>query len=890
MTNEELIGKVAIRYLKERLAEEDGSDGTARYLLDCLTAKQTAAIATAILNDNKLALIVDIKLPRSFLSGFTLPDEVLTNERTTFYRNADCKKEVLLLATTGDDERQSLKDMTPVGSAQLLGHPGLWVASVNTEIGLNEDHVKWWTQALKGLLEVQFYDLEVLASYVIETTRQISDEGEPILEALGLALPTLRIPRDKTYFSFLNEKHAGHLARWRALYNKAIRQRSCYLKKYTPSQGLLTPDQLNASFEKVKDDVPQENNGVIEDFIRADSGWNSAAKSLSQLEWESISPLFNGLKREKFRLGKKTQEFYDEREPTLLNEDEIDYLETLAKRGATPRSDQSDEEFYERHRLELKDDSLLKSKWDQFIYGKPVECEDLLVGIATCLEPFFSLSSNVNKKRLVITSDRRTKLDLKKLNFEAGEYFSFRYKGLPQRLNGIKWNTGELFNFQDHLVAWRKSSKPRLNRSVAKAALRIKFYIDFTETYQNGHENTISKQLLWTFNPNAVAAELPGDWSRLEKNPFVRVFASRETISGKGNVQSVDLKESKTLHASYAQDRGSFVPVYNKDNDLAVKWKRNLNLALSQELIDQSVAAGVEDGWSDFGAKYARLIKEFSTHGFLAEGIVEQAHAYGNRLERICNRAPGDKNRELILHPVLEVGVAQIAGDKVTAIVAPWHPLRLLSMDMKIQQVGNLLTKLLSNEEHYFSDSRLYFKELADGLNHPYYPEIAIGWDRKEAKLLSCTDFNLDYSLHENPLAEDDGLDETNESPVATASIVLDLIKKYLKLYPHEKANLSTVLFNCDCSRLPITLVDKIAELHEDEDDMRCQVILRHRDKGTLINLYERIIESSDDDVDSFVASEATTDFMARLRIGIMANQAPAPDEKDGRPTRGIWT
>ncbi len=38
---------------------------------------------------------------------------------------------------------------------------------------------------------------------------------------------------------------------------------------------------------------------------------------------------------------------------------------------------------------------------------------------------------------------------------------------------------------------------------------------------------------------------------------------------------------------------------------------------------------------------------------------------------------------------------------------------------------------------------------------------------------------------------------------------------------------------------------------------MRCQIILRHRDGIKLRELYEKIIESSDADVDSFVSSEA---------------------------------
>ena len=428
MTNEELIGRVAIRYLSERLEADDGSDGTARYLLDCLTAKQTAAIASSILNDTTLSAKVDIKLPRNFLSEYSLPDEILTDERTTYYRNADCEREALLIATTGDDEQQSLKDMTPIGSSQLFGHPSLWTNCVNSDIGLNEDHLNWWSQALKGLLEVQFFDLEIFAGYVIETHRQIKEEGEPILEALGLALPALRIPSDKTFFNVLNEKNAGHLSRWKNLFNKAIRQRSCYLKKYTPSQSLLAQDQLSETFEKVKENIPQDNHAAIEEFIKADSGWNDPAAALSRCEWENISPLFDGLKKEKFNLGKKTIEFYDEREPTLLSEDDRGYLASLAKRRTTSSADSSDEEFYENHRLELKEDSFLKTKWDQFIFGKPVESEDLLVGIARCLEGLFSHSESISDAKLIITSDRRTKLDLKKLNFEAGEYFSFKYR------------------------------------------------------------------------------------------------------------------------------------------------------------------------------------------------------------------------------------------------------------------------------------------------------------------------------------------------------------------------------------------------------------------------------------------------------------------------------
>ena len=101
-----------------------------------------------------------------------------------------------------------------------------------------------------------------------------------------------------------------------------------------------------------------------------------------------MKPLFDGLRKEKFNLGKTTLEFYDEREADLLTADERDYLARLRDSNRSEAQDE-DEEFYRRHRNELKEHPSLKAKWDTFIYGTPVETEDFLLGIALCLECLF---------------------------------------------------------------------------------------------------------------------------------------------------------------------------------------------------------------------------------------------------------------------------------------------------------------------------------------------------------------------------------------------------------------------------------------------------------------------------------------------------------------------
>lgn len=882
MTSDELIGKVAVSYLRDRLSEEDNI-GTARYLLDCLTADQTAAIAKAVLVDPHLSGLLDVKLPVHFVGRYNLPKSVLTEYTATYFRSASCQKAAYLLANVGDDQQQSLKELIPVGADQLRDHPDLWINTASIGLPLNEQHKTWWIKALQGLLEVRSFALDQFVEYILQTQKAIMD-GHPILCALGVAFPALRIPKDTNYFKSLNTKTVNHLSKWKGLYSHAMKKRACYLVKQTPAQSLLTEDDLLEAFEKVKDTIPEVIHPRIESFIKENSGWNSVAESLAHCEWEWVKPLFDGLKREKFNLGQATLDFYEERENELITDAERDYLSRLVDRKIT-EAQEEDEQFYRDHRTELKERPSLKVKWDRFIYRAPVETDDFLVGIAICLEALFDQDVQNSKRKLRIQCDRRTQKDLKDLNIDAGLFFVQRYRGLPKLFgNKVVWEVGKLFDFEQLNQAWRSAKRPYVNRSVAKSSLQLKFFLELEVVLSNGETDTYSKQLIWIFNPNAVTSEFHEDWSRLVEHPFIYCRANREPVCGKGHFQSLDLKNVKTLIPTYDRDRGSFVSVYKKDNDISLLWPANLNKALELGIIHEQTASKLLSLFQSFQVSYSAAIKEFVQEGLYNEFLLKQLTDYGILLHTICKEANGDRNRDLLLRPLLEIGTVAVEGGRITAIVTPWNPLRLAAMVNKAYQVAALVKHLLIAEEIYFGDTRLFFKELKEELEHPYYPEIVLGWNENKPELLSLTDYYLDYSLHELPIVTHEGFDDTNESPSESSSLILELIKKYLFLYPHEQANFTVVLYNCDSVRLPQAIVDKIHEIHEDKEDMRCQVILRHRDNQKLRDIYEKIIESSENDADSFVASEATRDFMARLRIGIMVDQAPVPDPKDGPP------
>jgi S-DNA-T family DNA segregation ATPase FtsK/SpoIIIE len=883
----DLIGKVVTLYLEDELAEggsAGSAEGTARYIIDCLTAEQTAAIAREILGSASLAAKVTLKLPAHFLGGQGLPEEVLTTYPATYFRNATLEKPVLLVANTGDDEEQSLKEFIRIGAPELQEHPGLWVRVAGNGLNLSESHARWWEKAISGLQDLRIVSLERLAGYILRTREAVLSDGLPVLTALGAALPALRFPRDRVFSNRVKEASRGHTSAWKAQYNFVARNRGCYLLKQTPAQLFLGEEELRNAFDRAKETIPEGHHPTIQAFIQAPSGWNDAAAGLSECEWEEVKALFDGVKREKFNLATETVHFFDEREPELLTVEERDYLKLLVARSTTEATEE-DNGFYEAHRNELKEDRKLKSAWDRFVFGKPREAEDFLAGLAASMESLFNQGEAGAKRRLKIRCDRATKRDLRELNVDAGLHFAKRYAGLRALFGDrVSWNVGELFNFPALVETWRTQGRGPLNHSMAKAALQLKFVLELEVELTAGGSQSYTTQLVWKFNPNTVASEFAEDWSRLEEHPLVFCRASRESLGAKARAKTVDLSDVRTFVPAFGRDRGSFVALYRKNQDIALAWRSNLKEARTARFVTDAVAAELEAKFSAFETAYSEAIAGFRTAGPGQEAALKQLGAYADLLDTLARRAKGDRNRELLLRPLLQVGCVPIDGGPPAAIVTPWHPLRLAAIHRKAHLVANLVRRLLTADEVFFGDTRLFFKDLAQELAHPFYPEAVLGFQENRPELLVLTDCVGDYTLHESPVLGAEGEGDTNENPTDGSTCVKELVQRYLALHPHEQANMSVVLYNCDSARLPQAVVDRLGQVYEDEEDVRCQVLLRHSDAARLRDLYKAIVETSDSDADAFNASEATQDFMARLRICIIADQAPPPDPKDGCP------
>ncbi|MEJ6784003.1 FtsK/SpoIIIE domain-containing protein [Aminobacter sp. Piv2-1] len=878
----DLIGTAGASALEERLQGLGPDSGTARFMLDRLTGPQVAAIVRQLVSDASFQSRVKIAVPRALVDGQGLPEAVITDERTVAWRHAECDRPALLIANTDDDQGASLHDVALIGAKELKEGPAYWVLPASDGLGLPQEHIDAWQIALKALSNVDDWPLAQLSTYIAMTRDAIENMSLPVADALGWALPALQLPRDTGYFRSQRPKDFQQQSRWRRLYDKLISDRRPLLSKQRPNRQPIESEELRDQFETVRDEIAAELHPTIDAFISSPAGWREETEKLAELEWEqdNILLVFSGLKLKKLKLPEETVQFFDYERPDRLSEPDKAYLSDLKGRSLK-EAREDDREFFEAHREDLAANRQLRAKWEKFVYGRPIECTDFLDGLVRAIERLFAqLGTLKMPRRIEIRSSRRTKTQWLDMNADVARAFSLKYKALPKILPAaVSWDTPHIFEFEALLEAARKRRKFRENVSTSRANIQIKFDLTLTVGAGSAAEKNVV-QLIWRGEPNAIGLALPDDLARLEKNPLGIAEVSRMLVSKKGAMQSVSLADVGTLQPSFRQDAGSLVPRSTNVEDLGKALPKAIKAAVSAGRITPPAGADLGEAWTAFVAAYTTALADWWSNGMGGIPQLDQADLYGNLLEQLRRSAPGDLNRRDLWGPILRIGSVQIAGAPPAAIVAPWHPMRMAATAVKMRALCGLLDHLLKAEEVNFGDQRLFFTDLRAELVHPYYPEAVPGFTGGEAVLLTETSTLNDYSLMERPV-RDPSEASTDVDPAEAAREIRGLIGRYLDLQPHERANLSIMLYNCDAAGLPLATVNALGSVHEEE--VHCNVLVRHRDRSKLNKVYTDLLDQSGNDPDAIVVSETSLNFMSKLRIGVMLEGGTgrrAPDER----------
>ncbi len=878
-----LIGAAGATSIQQRLSALTSEDGVARYLLDRLTGEQVAAITAALLATSGVEAQLKIAIPRALVDGHGLPDTVVTDDRTVAVRNAECEKPALLMANTDDDQGESLQDVTLIGAKQLTEDVVPWVEAASAGLGLPEGQLAAWRAALAGLNAADDWTLHQVSHFVALTRQRVAEESKPVQEALGWALPALRLPRDSGYFVGIKDKDLDQPRRWKKLFDKLISDRKPLMAKMRPNRQTIDTDELQAQFEQSKDDIAAGVHAAIDAFIASPPGWGDAAETLAEFEWEAdnVLLLFSGLKLKKTTLAEDTINFFEFDLPGRLSDADEEYLKALKGRSLKETRD-DDREFFEAHRDDLGQDKPLRAKWERFIFGRPIECTDFLAGLLLVLERLFGQVNAAGGPRvLTIRSARRSRSQWLDMNADIALAFGVRYRGLPALMGkAVTWDAPYIFQYEELLERAKRRKKYRRNESVSRASLQIKFDVELVVGSGAGAERAVV-HLVWAGQPNAIGAELSKDVRRLLERPLRRTNVARLPVSRKGALQSVSLSDVGTLQPAFGQDAGSLVPRTNVGEDVAKLIPRRLKEARQSGRLGAEAADAVAAAWATFSNTYGRALLAWSGTGYADAVLLEQAEAYGALLRCLSVHAVGDINRQGLWEPALGLGAVQITGAAPSAIIAPWHPMRLAATAIKMRSVAGLADYLLSDKDVNFGDSRLFFSDLREELGHPLYPEIAVGYDGAEPVLLAETGTVNDYSLFERPV-RDPAEAGTDVDPQEAARQIRGLLERYLDLQPHEGSNLSIMLYNCDAAGLPLAAVNALSTV-QDEDEVHCNVLVRHRDRNRLAQVYSELLEKSEGDPDAIVVSETSRNFMSKLRIGVMLDGGGGPKDATGR-------
>lgn len=891
LTPNELIGRVGHRLVVDLVSDARSRAGgkdvaeTARMVLDMLEPEQVGAIVRAIAADPELSQYVYVQIKARIAEDADLPPHLHTNQTEVWFRNHEPPEgqPALLIATDGDDQRESLEELARISTADLRNAADKWVALVSQVVAVSEEDQAIWTKALQGLADVRDVSLRQFAGYVTAVFKRMRAHGE-LISALGQALPELRLPRDTGAFLGIKDKQRNQRSAWRRRYQSLFTDRMPLLTKHLKNGQLIDSMDLNRQLKQLVDDgmlgplhVP-----VFEAFIATPPQWCAEALALAELEWDAdqTSDFFTGIRQKQDKnLATLTLTHFDDEGLPLSREDD-EYLKTLqAKKSFKQSEEQADRDFYDRHMSNLAKSAKLKSKWDSFVFGAAVTCTDLLEGL---IEAMARLCARVEDwsipRDLEIKVHGRGERYFRELNADLAELFSMRYRGLAALLGKrIKFDLGHLANYPKFLAEQRDKGGHKRSTSTSRAATTIRLDLRLSSA---GVEHVV--QLHWSGTPIAVSINLPEDLKRLQDDPLLRLDVQRNRVSRKGEAQRVSLSNYMSFEPQYGQQSGTLVPREERRDRWRGRWLTALEKTKERSAISPGDAARISTCFADFESRYMAALAATANGAVSDPAILEQAERYGELLAALAPvmTAEMDVPRRELVEPLLALGVVQIVDRVPSAIVAPWHPLRMAATAVKTRRVATFINHVIQADSVDFGDLPLYFRDFREQLRHPHYPEAVLGYRAESPALLIVADTLDDYSLAEEPHPEEADW-RSNSDPGEAAGRVKDIVRRYLDLQPHEQANLSVALYNCESAGLPIAAIEALADLQE--SDVHCHVVLRHENVAVLRRVYTELLEHADADPDALVASETSKNFMANLRVGIQLETPASLGPRDAR-------
>jgi S-DNA-T family DNA segregation ATPase FtsK/SpoIIIE len=740
-----------------------------------------------------------------------------------------------------------------------------------------------------GLFACAHFSTQNAADYLCQVLQAFKD-GTPLLRAAGQSLPALDLPLFEDCFGSLGSAKSVQPSQWRDKF-KTHSQLECYLNKRQTTGILLDPEQLRQKLTRLREDetatkLPDAVVDAFEAYIEAPGTRSSATEALLyQHDWSKVRNCFD-------RQAKTSSRVFAERTrdalllsgvtPTPDDEAILKALEQISRKSGEAEDEFRD--FYHQHLEAIERDPKLFIEWEDFVHGRRITCSDLFQGIMECIQRTLRVRSPGAEAYLVIQGDKQSKPNsFEGANQRACEFFQRHYGKLPEWTNKkIRFNQTLLPDYSTKVrPLLDRHNKKKSRSSGGKSAFT--FHVHVFEKAPGSGRHIATLAMIWTFPKDSVLALEGADLDALcryvnqpAKTASAECVAEYEVVGKKGRPLSLALDAIEGFADSPgASGRGSFVPAQSKIHSLAKDFTGILDKAQTQQWFPTAMIAELNGAFAAFDSCYSQSVATLRADALDTTGVEEMLQAYTKVLAIIAT-VPHEDGRRQLLRGILRIGIAHVrqSGHRPRlAIICPWHPLRMEAIAARTRQILGVFQQLLGKHRPPFSDGpngALFFRETEQLLSHPLYPDLALTWNNREAIPCVATQFLGGYTLHEPADVPSAGPALEDSSAEAAKTLEHEMLE-YLRLQPHERDNLSVLLYNCESPTLPSELVNTLNKLNKEKgaNKITCQILLMHSDESRLRHLYRDLVAagvSGDEDT-----MDMSGDFLARVRVNITA-------------------
>lgn len=894
-----LVGAIAFEYVWRKVKpqlEEDPDFRGAFHVLSGFSIEQLIGFIRARDTAGVRAQRMQLQFPAAELVGFGVDPSHLTADSSVDVRNRERRGMVVITAEVENDAEASLADSDRTDASDLkdrsIAH--IWVEFVGRGVGLNlqPDEQRQVEAMVRGLFETGRCPTAKTGEYLDAVLRRCH-AGETLTRAAGQSLPAIGLPRFEDCFSSLNEAKMMQASHWAAKFRTHYAL-ECYIHKRGLSQELLDTELLRSRMAQLSSTehqppMPEEILAAFSDYIESDGMRNEATeKLLFEHDWSYVTHCFDRAKKTPAKdFAERTKNALIAEGIEITPDDQL-VIDALTKIARKPGSaDPEFREFFERRREALEKDSPLYLEWEDFVHGKKVECCDLYQGLFECLQRLIRGLSSSDTAYIVLEGRQQKKPNhFMELNQRACEYFERAYGSLEARTKRrIRFADTLVCQYSKEVLPIVGDKKKFKGTSKAGKATALNFLVSVFQKEGGDSERKVGTlSLTWRFPVGSVLAQEVVDFDALcrfhakRHTTLVECVAEYEVVGRKGVPVSLSLESVEGFaEAARSGGRGSFVPAQDRIKSLTAAWKELVDTATLRRWLpsEQLIALGTD--FAAFESLYGDAIFDLRKNVLATEKVPAMAGAYRKLLLTI-NAVKHQDARRQFLRILLRVGLTQVqrSGRRPPmAIACPWHPLRMEAAVARQQQLLGLLDQLLGKSRPPFSDGAnggLFFREVDQLLTHPLYPECTPVWEGTQCMPRVVTQAFGAYTLHQPPEPADEqemtALDDDSKAAAATIEAEMH---EYLRLQPHQRDNLSILLYECDSPDLPVAVVEAINSVNatREDDKITCQVLLMHRDEDHLRKIYRDLVARGvDADADP---TEASGDFLAKVRVNITA-------------------